>query len=206
MSSFQDLLLSIAQTADGFIEVLDARERVSAALPSSHYRDESLLPPVSGFVQRLQHQLKTIPLDESLRQSAVDIFTTEGQSTRLRILNGTAKALGHFASLGGSPEEQSLYIQAVRSQYSRRMLDCIDLMLKPLRDGIAAYQADVDSAASAESSSESEDGGEGGARGHRAEAVAILERAYAYAQNITQAEKRKLAELTGLEPRQVVIW
>lgn len=43
-------------------------------------------------------------------------------------------------------------------------------------------------------------------RGHTSMAVSILERAYAYTPNITQAEKYKLAEATGLQPRQVTIW
>ncbi|WFD18143.1 hypothetical protein MCAP1_000355 [Malassezia caprae] len=43
-------------------------------------------------------------------------------------------------------------------------------------------------------------------RGHSAKAVAILERAFEHAPNITQAEKYKLAEATGLQPRQVTIW
>lgn len=43
-------------------------------------------------------------------------------------------------------------------------------------------------------------------RGHSARAVAILEKAFEYAPNITQAEKYKLAEATGLQPRQVTIW
>lgn len=43
-------------------------------------------------------------------------------------------------------------------------------------------------------------------RGHSAKAVAILEKAFEHAPNITQAEKYKLAEATGLQPRQVTIW
>lgn len=43
-------------------------------------------------------------------------------------------------------------------------------------------------------------------RGHQPEVIAVLEKAFGHTQNITQAEKKRLAELTGLEPRQVVIW
>lgn len=43
-------------------------------------------------------------------------------------------------------------------------------------------------------------------RGHSARAIAILEMAFEHAPNITQAEKYKLAEATGLQPRQVTIW
>lgn len=43
-------------------------------------------------------------------------------------------------------------------------------------------------------------------RGHSAQAVSILERAFQYAPNITQAEKYRLAQATGLQPRQVTIW
>ena len=43
-------------------------------------------------------------------------------------------------------------------------------------------------------------------RGHSPKAVAILEKAFEHAPNITQAEKYKLAEATGLQPRQVTIW
>nr|DBA11492.1 TPA_inf: bW [Testicularia cyperi] len=37
-------------------------------------------------------------------------------------------------------------------------------------------------------------------------AVSILEQAYQHTPNITQSEKYKLAEVTGLQPRQVTIW
>lgn len=43
-------------------------------------------------------------------------------------------------------------------------------------------------------------------RPHSVRATAILERAFAHAPNITQAEKYKLAQATGLQPRQVTIW
>ena len=43
-------------------------------------------------------------------------------------------------------------------------------------------------------------------RPHNAKAIAILETAFQHAPNITQAEKYKLAEATGLQPRQVTIW
>ena len=43
-------------------------------------------------------------------------------------------------------------------------------------------------------------------RPHSAHAIAILERAFEHAPNITQAEKYKLAHATGLQPRQVTIW
>lgn len=43
-------------------------------------------------------------------------------------------------------------------------------------------------------------------RPHNAKAIAILETAFQHAPNITQAEKYKLADATGLQPRQVTIW
>lgn len=43
-------------------------------------------------------------------------------------------------------------------------------------------------------------------RGHDSDAVRILERAFQRTQNITQAEKYRLAEVTGLQPKQVTIW
>lgn len=43
-------------------------------------------------------------------------------------------------------------------------------------------------------------------RGHHAEAVQILEQAFVHTPNITQAEKYRLAEVTGLQPKQVTIW
>ena len=43
-------------------------------------------------------------------------------------------------------------------------------------------------------------------RPHSAHAIAILERAFEHAPNITQAEKYTLAHATGLQPRQVTIW
>ncbi|WFD02578.1 hypothetical protein MOBT1_001258 [Malassezia obtusa] len=43
-------------------------------------------------------------------------------------------------------------------------------------------------------------------RPHNAKAITILETAFQHAPNITQAEKYKLAEATGLQPRQVTIW
>lgn len=42
--------------------------------------------------------------------------------------------------------------------------------------------------------------------GHKPEVVAILESAFSHTPKLTQAEKRKLAEVTGLEPQQVIIW
>lgn len=43
-------------------------------------------------------------------------------------------------------------------------------------------------------------------RGHDTDAVRILEQAFQQTQNITQAEKYRLAEVTGLHPKQVTIW
>ncbi|CAO1634119.1 unnamed protein product [Sympodiomycopsis kandeliae] len=43
-------------------------------------------------------------------------------------------------------------------------------------------------------------------RGHSPQARAILERAYFYSKNVTRAETRCLAEATGLQPRQIVVW
>lgn len=43
-------------------------------------------------------------------------------------------------------------------------------------------------------------------RGHDTDAVRILEQAFQYTPNITQAEKYRLAEVTGLKPKQVTIW
>lgn len=43
-------------------------------------------------------------------------------------------------------------------------------------------------------------------RPHSQKAVRVLETAFQHAPNITQAEKYKLAEATGLQPRQVTIW
>lgn len=203
MTSFQTLLLSIASTANEILETVDVT--LATPVPNSARRDQGLLPPISHFAAQLRHHLSTISLDDSLRQSAVDLFTQRADHLRCEMLDVMARALGQMAMVGGAARSQEVRC-AFEAQFARCMTESIQLVLQPLKTALAAYEADVDSAASAESSSESEDGGEGGARGHRAEAVAILERAYAYAQNITQAEKRKLAELTGLEPRQVVIW
>ncbi len=43
-------------------------------------------------------------------------------------------------------------------------------------------------------------------RGHDSDAVQILEQAFQHTPNITQAEKYRLAEVTGLQPKQVTIW
>lgn len=43
-------------------------------------------------------------------------------------------------------------------------------------------------------------------RGHNPDAVRILEQAFEHTPNITQAEKYRLAEVTGLKPKQVTIW
>nr|WJN24833.1 homeodomain transcription factor bW [Moesziomyces parantarcticus] len=43
-------------------------------------------------------------------------------------------------------------------------------------------------------------------RGHDSDAVKILEQAFQHTPNITQAEKYRLAEVTGLQPKQVTIW
>ncbi|KAJ1028915.1 hypothetical protein NDA18_002937 [Ustilago nuda] len=43
-------------------------------------------------------------------------------------------------------------------------------------------------------------------RGHDSDAVRILEQAFQHTPNISQAEKYRLAEVTGLKPKQVTIW
>ncbi|SNX81906.1 related to b mating type locus, bW1 allele [Melanopsichium pennsylvanicum] len=43
-------------------------------------------------------------------------------------------------------------------------------------------------------------------RGHDSDAVRVLEQAFHHTPNITQAEKFRLAEVTGLKPKQVTIW
>nr|WJN24843.1 homeodomain transcription factor bW [Sporisorium sorghi] len=43
-------------------------------------------------------------------------------------------------------------------------------------------------------------------RGHDLDAIRILEQAFEITPNITQAEKFRLAEVTGLQPKQVTIW
>lgn len=206
MTSLQHILRGIADTVNGFLETVNGADMGPAAASRSIRRDESLLPPMSHFVGQLQDRLKSLPLDVSLRQQAVSMFTERGQSTRLQVLEEAAKTLQRLSNLGGTCEQQALYIKALQSQYWRRTTEAVEAIVDILNQGFAAYQVDVDSAASEESSPSESDDGDGCPRGHRPAAVMILERAYAHAQNITQAEKRKLAELTGLQPRQVVIW
>ncbi|PWN27136.1 hypothetical protein BDZ90DRAFT_186819 [Jaminaea rosea] len=205
MTDLQHILRGIADRVNVFLEEFDVAG-VATAAPSSSKLNEDLIPPISWFTGRLQSLLKALPLDESLRQQIINIFTELGQARRLQVLERATSALQSLVSLEGTSEQQDLYIKALQSQYSRRTMECIQVLYDSLKKRFVAYQVDVDSAAStAESSSESDDG-DGCPRGHRPAAVMILERAYAHAQNITQAEKRKLAELTGLQPRQVVIW
>ncbi|PWN52190.1 hypothetical protein IE53DRAFT_378341 [Violaceomyces palustris] len=107
-------------------------------------------------------------------------------------------------SLFVDEDERVFKLDLVKKCLEARFHGAIEELLKiivsMIDERIAQYEQEV-----ASSDSLQEDDEQPG-RGHRSTAIAILEKAFEHTPNITQAEKYKLAEATGLLPRQVTIW
>ena len=99
------------------------------------------------------------------------------------------------ANAGMSPVLQQLFL----AQFYLAVRDTRGAILAMVDERLAEFMRDADNA-------EENDARARATYAHSEYAVAILERAFEHAPNITQAEKHKLAAATGLQPRQVTIW
>ncbi|PWN19498.1 hypothetical protein BCV69DRAFT_313751 [Microstroma glucosiphilum] len=165
------------------------------------------LPKQGTFAAELRARLHSRALGETLIESICDLYQSRCCIWQEKIQVEWIKSYTRLVGLGGKASTLRLMQKACIANLSRGMQCMQDDVLSLIDERIEKYRIDSEAAASASSGDQfSDSDDDDNARGHSAEAVAILEAAYAYTTNITQAEKRRLAQATGLEPRQVVIW
>ena len=160
------------------------------------------LPCVQTTTKELHRQLCERQLQESLITALTELFRNAVNSWRTSVSEHCSIS---SLKLQLNTSNWQAAEQALCTTFVNGVESCRHHLLQFVDQRTQQYLSDVEAAASASSTSDSE-GGDGANRGHGVEATAILEAAYSHTNNITQAEKRRLAEITGLEPRQVVIW
>lgn len=154
----------------------------------------------------LRSQLHSRSLGDSLVASFCGLYESQCGLWKEQVQAEWSKSYARLVALGGEANTLQLLQKAYAASLSRGLQSIRSHVLETIDQRIEVFRTDSEAAASASSSDQFSDTDDDNVRGHRAEAVAILEAAYAYTTNITQAEKRRLAQATGLEPRQVVIW
>lgn len=176
----------------------DEASSASVAAPS--------LPEHKTFDSELRLHLHSRSLGSSLVEDICDLYRSQCSIWREKVQAEWTKSYARLVSLDGTASTLHLLKEAYVASHSRRLRSMQAHVLQVIDKRLEEYRADSEAAASASSSDQVSETDDDNVRGHGAEAVAILEAAYAYTTNITQAEKRRLAQATGLEPRQVVIW
>lgn len=198
------LLEEVAGTAEQILGVLHTESwqpAVTTKSTQSVSETELLLSGSKAAVERLVQALRSRPLQPSVTHDLVKIYEFTIQKWE-RQITGRASALYDHLALTGHLDalDRQTLTGLVESQWQNGLDDLRKTLISTIDEELLVYQNDVTSASRSQAHLED------GVRGHRPEAIAILEKAFAHTTNITQAEKRKLAELSGLEPRQVVIW
>lgn len=198
------LLHSIVSLGDQLSELLDSQCDSSPVEPlcqgeSTHA--DVVFATYEDRIRDLKQQLSSRPLAASALSRLETIFGEAADLWQTKLRHGAVSLFSKLSALGGSTVHQrKLLTAAIGTEYSSGLERLVRGLLQSVDDSLASFHHQIES-----TTYDLHDTGIVG-RGHRPEAIAILERAYTHTNNITQAEKNRLAQLTGLEPRQVVIW
>ncbi|KAE8234920.1 hypothetical protein CF326_g37 [Tilletia indica] len=165
---------------------------------------------ISGYGEvKTSQALQRLRLSQSLSAKLLDIY--------LRAVayfsSETARLVLKARITAGPSVSQNDFVNTLQI-YMRRQCDSFqDVLLVAVEDGKKRLEIDVsDSAADDdesdddESDSDDEAADQSTRKQHPAQALAILERAFERTNNITHAEKNRIAKAIGLTPRQVTVW
>lgn len=195
--AFSGRILSIL-SQEGLLPTHDATPDPSGPAPP--------LPAQDTSASDLRSRLHLRCLGKSLVESICSLYESRCRSWWNDVQREWIRSYTLLASLGRKAPSLDLLRKTYITNFTRGARSIQSDILFLIDGRIESFHADSEAAASASSSDGGSDTDDDNVRGHGAAAVAILEAAYAYTTNITQAEKRRLAQATGLEPRQVVIW
>lgn len=148
--------------------------------------------PLSPIVAALEAR----PLATEVREELITMYERIGShlASTFRVHYDDAAKCWATSNTGIVSVLQQLFVM----QFQLAVQDTLNAILAMVDERLVDFVRDASNAE-----------GEARARAtyaHSEYAVAILERAFEHAPNITQAEKHKLAAATGLQPRQVTIW
>ncbi|WFD33576.1 hypothetical protein MCUN1_000389 [Malassezia cuniculi] len=187
---------------------LDFLQRYVEALDTLHVGFSPTAPSPVGPIQETRLDLRTPstslaaalearPLANDVREALVAMY--ERISAHLACTfnehYGDAAQFWAASHHGVVPLLQRLF----EAQFQLATQDTHQAILAMVDERLAEFMRDAGNAEDGDSRSRA-------TYAHSEYAVAILERAFEHAPNITQAEKHKLAAATGLQPRQVTIW
>nr|WJN24845.1 homeodomain transcription factor bW [Tranzscheliella williamsii] len=200
-------------------EIFTLVSEIRSALPAGLTEireafDGSPLEPLDLPEPSLEHLRSTL-LSLNLNSPSVEVISElfERRQKELREVCQQTYAEA-VAQLPWSSRYDAAYLRdfgaALGRRYRLKIQDLRSVLLETVQNKLAGFHSHPSRHARGDydylSSPESEHGQSQTRRCHNSTAVHILEQAYQYTPNITQAEKYKLAEATGLQPRQVTIW
>lgn len=145
----------------------------------------------------LSEALRSRPLADDVHAALVGLY--ERHVTQLKHMYSTWFQSAQRRWAATYAEHLPLFRQLFEVQCEQAAREVRQVILALVDERLERFQQDARTAAV------SKPGGEVH-RGHSEHALAILENAFEHAPNITHAEKHTLAQMTGLQPRQVTIW
>nr|WJN24831.1 homeodomain transcription factor bW [Farysia itapuensis] len=201
MATIQDLRLCLEA-------VTSVRSRISQVhIPDTKHSQnfeliELVLPQRS--TDALESAMANQGVSNSAKLSVLAIYKAKYSQLEATVVRTYRSAMKTLVNCEGGAES---YQRKFQSRLTQVFKDAVSRMQSEIIRAIAESQDRCRGYVDSENLfSQSEDHDTSSRRGHDSIAVQILERAYAHTPNITQAEKYKLAEATGLQPRQVTIW
>ncbi|KAE8271480.1 hypothetical protein A4X09_0g845 [Tilletia walkeri] len=209
-SDFSQWLREISRNCDDMTKSLLSNHPEPLRLKELDFQCAEL--EISGYGEvKMSHALQRHRISQSLSARllsiylrAVDKFSSE--TTRLVLK----------ARIPAGPSVSQNDIVDTLQICMRRQCDTLqDIVLAAVEDGKKRLEIDVsDSAADDDDGLDDDDSDSddeaadlsGARKQHPPQALAILERAFERTNNITHAEKNRIAKAIGLTPRQVTVW
>nr|WJN24839.1 homeodomain transcription factor bW [Pseudozyma thailandica] len=201
-------LQQIRQIAGALSEVYPRRHSSALELSNDHQLALPTLRLAYKNPHRLQATLKGLPINSDAIDAITNVFK-DAQAKLMHACNlqytesadglqdhgADAKFLDKFRFSVENRFEQGVY------KLEQSVLEMIESIIssKPLLQSTRSESQKFSGVPSMMECTSAR-------RGHDSTAVHILEQAFQHTPNITQAEKYRLAEVTGLQPKQVTIW
>lgn len=199
----------ISATTQSILLITAEAATTESPIPRTSYSYSRLALP-SPDVEYLRRCLLSRLLAEPLCTALCEAFLQNATSLGDRAIVRHAEASAQLNRVGcalleGEADLAAQLDSAFNVNYQKAMEKLHNGFLGIVDKRRADFFADAATAVITEGGN-ADDDKQGGSRAHTTEAIAILERAFAHTNSITQAEKQRLAEATGLQPRQVTIW
>ncbi|SJX60622.1 homeodomain transcription factor bW2 [Sporisorium reilianum f. sp. reilianum] len=204
------------QTSDSLSRMHDLAAQILSLLPKVvachtsppivHLDHLRLVTPQSEV---LLQDLMIFEISAECKHTLISLYDNKIEALRHLYLNAYKEAVLSWHS-HGQPDEHfySSFRNTLEHRFSSHTRSMWNDVLAQVRRRTVACQnstvgppdfGHVSLASAADASSKT-------SRSHDLDAIRILEQAFEITPNITQAEKFRLAEVTGLQPKQVTIW